>query len=166
MISQPTIKAGETKVGEPRPFPFRPMFSISGARSLLPGADEDELVRLIDSRQIEVAFNISLGSQSRRREIRILPAALEFYKQHGGKKSLGWDWQRIAIEILNGYGLDWISGKDMRLLLNCGDTQVSTIIAVGRMALAPGSLCRPGPHGSPRVMLQSFLAWLRRRKIF
>jgi len=151
---------------QPRAFPFRPFLSISGARSLLPGLDEDDVIDLVESRRVEVAFDISLGILGRRRELRILPAALDFYKQHGGKKTSAWDWPRITQEILNGYRLDFINGMDMRLLLNCSGTQINTLIAVGRMALAPGSICRSGPNGSPRVLLNSFLAWLKRRKIF
>jgi hypothetical protein len=106
-----------------KPFPFRPFASISGARSLLPGLGEDEIVSLIEARQLAVAFNLSLGYQNRRREIRILPAALDFYKEHGTQRVMDCDWQRVTSEMLAGYALPWITATDIRSLLNCSSTQ-------------------------------------------
>ena len=148
-----------------RPFPFRPMLSISGARSLLPGLGEDEIVSLIAARHLAVVFNISVGDHDRRREMRILPAAVDFYKEHGTKRLMDWDWVRITQEIMAGYRLDWITATDIRLLLNCSSEQTIRFITLGQLSLAPGSKCRRGPLGSPRVLVESLLRFLRKRRV-
>ncbi len=146
-----------------RPFPFRPMLSISGARSLLPGMDEDAIVSLIDRHVLDVCWNISASDHDRRRELRLLPACVDNY--NATKKPLRWDWQRIALELLAGYRLEWIAGTDIRLLLNCSSDQIIRLISCGQLALARGSLCRPGPKGSPRIPVESLLRFLRKRRV-
>jgi len=166
MTATATIQASSTgnNLQRAKPFPFRPMLSISGARSSLPGLGEDEIIRLIDTGDLEVAFNIGADEHARAREVRILPACIEHYQANVGKTFLNWEWPRIAQEILNGYGLDWISGVDLRLLLNCSTESIGRLIQRNQLALAPGSSCRPGPKGSPRIMVASFLEFLKKRR--
>ena len=135
--------------------------------------DEDDILNAVKGGFLEWAFDISNGEMDRRMELRILPASVENFIATGGTRKLNWDWDRVAKEIirgatrtinLRGSEIAIIEGKTAKLLLNCSGTQVNEFVP-HQLKLLPGTSVSTGPNGTAQILAESFVEFLRKRRI-
>jgi hypothetical protein len=136
----------------------------ASVREILPMCDKRKVLELCQGHKIDTSFDI--GSEGRC-ELRILPSAFSFFRQHRGEKRRHLLWSEVAAEILRGLDdrKDWIHGTVIRKILNCSAKHVSKLVMDEWLEVMPGTRIRRGPNGSPKVKRGSFMEFLKSRRI-
>ena len=150
----------------------RPLCTISTAKGLL-DLTEDEISALVDEGQL-VAFDISLvlapRDQARRhRELRILTASIAEFLRDNPDYSPCFTSQicpDIAVKTVLAaikHEKPYLTGTEIKRLLNCGRQHVINLVQRKVLPLMPGTTYRPGPKGYPLIPRPAFLAFLTAR---
>lgn len=144
------------------------LLNVHCVRALLE-LNEDEALALA---RLEWGFDVSSG-EAKRIDLRVLPAVITNFLAHGGTKPLGWDWARVRAELvrgavkrMNSRGSEWeyIEGTTAQLILNCSSTHLNSFIP-HQLKLVPGTHYQTGPNGTPRITEESFVEFLRKRRV-
>lgn len=140
------------------------LLTVSAAREKLPGHDEDDLLALCQDKFIAVAFDIGLGG---RRELRLLPSAVEFYRKTGGSRRGNANWADAWAEITRGFNAEkpWFDGERLRHVLCCSATHVTNLVDEGWLAEMPGTAYRRGPGGAPKITRASLERFLKGARV-
>lgn len=139
------------------------LLTVGGCREQLPGHDEDDVLACCLERTLDWSFDIGRGG---RRDVRVLPSALKFFKLCGGTRHRGLPWAEALEEIFRGVeDKPWIEGERARLILNCSSTHLLNLVEDGELETMPGTKWRRGPGGSPQVKREAFADFLKRRRI-
>lgn len=120
----------------------------SHARSMLPGADEDEVKRLWEEGRVLV-WNIGLGWNI---VPRIWPASLQAYVADPCAQCP--TAESVISQILPSERA-YLTSTEVRLLLNCGATHVTNLIVEKQLQLVPGTHYHRGPHGAAQITAAS-----------
>lgn len=136
------------------------LMTANSVREELPGHDEDDVLAACVDHSIPVAFDIGLGG---RRELRVLPSALEFYKKTGGSRTRRVPWAESWLEITRGLNTSkpWMDGEIVRCLLNCGGDHLIRLVDEEWLDQMPGTEYRRGPGGAPQIKLKSLETYLK-----
>jgi len=138
------------------------LLTVRGVRGRLTWFDEDDVLAAAKRHALAPAFDIGLGS---RRELRILPSALDFYSRTKGARRRVTETE-LWDEVLRGHdGKPWIAGERLRLTLNCGSGHLLNLLQEGELVQMPGTNYRRGPDGSARIPLDSVKDFLQRRRL-
>ena len=158
----------------------RPLMTVNAAAGMLDCA-EDEVVTLILKGKL-VAWNIAKPGASRR-ELRILARSVAWCASFNGVGKSAerriWRWSKILALLLRGipnrppkslkYSAvvrskpAWITGAELRRILNCGSTHIISLVESKALKVLPGTDWRRGPGGSPLIRRDSFLTFLENR---
>jgi hypothetical protein len=156
---------------------WRPVMDLNGVMSAL-DLDAREVVWLCERNEDEtapplVAWNIAVNDVERagtkddpnpHRCLRVLVASIEHYRATLGSRPFGLSWEQIVRLMLPpGHSSPVLLGTDIQRSLNCGSDLVIDLIRTGKLETANGGGWKPGPAGSPRVMRESFLRFLKGR---
>ncbi len=131
------------------------------------GLDEDDALMLA---KMDVGFDISGADATRMMELRVLPAVVENYLANGARP-LKWEWQRVCDEILKGAsvkeicGVRFIEGTTVQQILNCSSKHVMQLVDCGQLKKVKGTNHSTGPNGTPKITVDSFLEFLRKRRV-
>lgn len=132
------------------------LLDIGGVRSKLPGNDEDSVLALIEMDMVlPWAWNIGVGSL---REIRVLPSCVEHYAKTA--KRIKIQWREVLEEIFTGITKPYLTGKDARLILNCGSDTITRHLKAGELKPWAGTTWSRGRNGSALISSESFVAFL------
>jgi hypothetical protein len=134
-----------------------PFATISAARTLL-DLDEDEIFERIEDGRILWAFNISASRGARRKELRILPAALADYK---AQRPCQITWAQVFRQALPS-NKPRFPCRQISRALNCSDSQVISLIKV--RSLRAIRAWRRGAQGAALITRDSFIRFLLRRR--
>lgn len=142
-----------------------PVLDIAGARSALPGHDEDDVLALIEDGSLEWAWNIALVvGEGIRKEPRILKVCVENYLSTAGSRPLNWSEARAFREFLRG-DKPFVYGTELRLLWNCSSTHIIALIEAKELKVQPGTTWDRGPGNSPLITRASVEGFLKRRRM-
>lgn len=153
---------------------INPFHTIESVRRELPGYDEDDICRLCEFGYL-LAFDLANGEQDRRRELRILPASVSYFTDANTRRApFPFDWLKLRETIFKGvigktYSragdlVEFVENKKARLVLNCSPTHLLSFVP-HQIKPVPGSERGPGPKGSPKLLLDSLLDFLRKRRV-
>lgn len=146
----------------------RPVVTIKTAMGFL-GADfsEDDVLGLIDSGAVEVAWNVGSISASRK-EVRILAHSLDSYIRLGGVKPM----QPLADSLVlkavlppQADGKPWIETIAFAESLLIGSDLANDLLREGSLIAFRGSEPRRGRGGSALITRESALQFLKQRRI-
>ncbi len=144
------------------------LLNVHCVRALLE-MNEDEALALA---RMEWGFDVSSG-EAKRIDLRVLPAVVTNFLVHGGTKRLDWDWERVRKELVRGSlrtatigsrEVQYIEGTTAQLILNCSSTHLVSFIP-HQLKLVPGTSYSSGPKGTPKITVDSFLEFLRKRRV-
>jgi hypothetical protein len=174
----------QTKIVLPGECGLCAMTTVAGARDRLPGHDEDDVLALIEETGgLTWAWNIGrvngetphAAGLGIAREIRILTKCVEHFAKTG--KGLDWTFERVLKEVLRGYKKPFITGTRLQIILNCSSTHIMNLLnselrtpnAAHRtpnseLRLVPGTSWTTGPAGSPLIVTESFIEFLKARQ--
>ena len=144
----------------------RPLAAVETAKGLL-DLTEDEIGNLVDDGQL-VAFDIRMP-EAERRELRILTASIAEFQRDNPDRSECYVSQicpDVAIKTVLAavkHDKPYLTGLEIKRLLNCGRQHVINLIEARALILLPGTTYRPGPNGSPVVGRVTLTAWLTQR---
>lgn len=133
------------------------------------GLNEDEALSLA---RIEWGFDISSG-EAKRMELRIPASVVEHFEQLGRPRQSPAAWEDIKTEITRGAvksfefrvsSFEFIEGTTAQLILNCSSTHLNSFIPY-QLKLVPGTNYQSGPNGTPKITVESFLEFLRKRRV-
>jgi hypothetical protein len=146
------------------------LLNVHCVRALLE-LNEDETLALA---RMEWGFDVSSGA-AKRIDLRVLPAVVTNFLVHGGTKRLDWDWERVRKELVRGsvrtatigaHEAQYIEGTTAQLILNCSSTHLNSFLACRQLRVVPGTPePKPGPNGTPKITAESFLEFLRKRRV-
>jgi hypothetical protein len=141
------------------------MLDIKGVRSELPGHDEDDVLALIEQTgSLPWAWNIAPRvGPGIAREIRVLKSCVKTYAETG--KRLKLQWRDALDEIFFGCNKPFLTGKEVKLVLNCSPSTVSNLLKATEIKPLPGTNWTTGPKGSALISCESFTDFLLRRFI-
>lgn len=128
--------------------------------------DEDAALALA---RMGWGFDISSADARHMRELRVLPSTVEKYLANA--KTLDCEWETVAEEILKGapvkeiMGIKFLDGTTVQEILNCSSTHVMDLLAALQLKAVRGTKHSTGPNGSPKITVESFLNFLRKRKV-
>lgn len=116
--------------------------------------DEHEVLALIEAHELAPAFNIGLGG---RRELRVLPSAIEFYRNTGSRRRRMLQHEMLA-ELYRGVSSAQpvLDGELIRRILCCSGDHLTRLVDEGFLTQAKGTQYRKGPDGSPKIPRASF----------
>jgi hypothetical protein len=135
------------------------MLDIKGVRSRLPGHDEDDVLALIEEDGLlPWAWNIGLGTA---REIRVLASCVDHYAATGKRMKV--QWRDVLTEIFFGCNKPYVTGKEARLILNCGSNMISRLLSAKELKPLSGTNWTTGPKGSALISCEGFAEFLTRR---
>jgi hypothetical protein len=136
------------------------LLTASSVREELPGHDEDDVLAACLDHSIPTAFDIGLGG---RRELRVLPSALAWFKKSLGYRTRRVPWPEVWSELTRGLNTEkpWLDGEIVRCLLNCGGDHLIRLVDEGWLAMMPGTTYRRGPGGAPQIKLKSLETYLK-----
>lgn len=136
---------------------------VSQARAILSGFDERDIWAMIADRHL-LAWDIALVTDptESRRELRILPDTIEFYRRTGGLRRHNFDstWPHI---VMKGFDKPFVFSPQVKLLLNCKDEHVTHLIDAGHLEQLKGTTYRRGPTGAACITKASLIAFLKSR---
>ena len=136
----------------------KPMCSIGAACSLV-DKNPDQVLSLIEEGQLPWAWDVSSNPRrSRRKEIRILPAAVAAYMT-GRECALTWEG---VLDVLLPHDEPTLVTKDITRALNVSSTLVFSLVK--QKELRPCSTWQTGPGHSARFPRQCFVDFLERRR--
>lgn len=140
-----------------------PMHTVRGVMAIL-DRNEDQVLKLIASGHLSWAFDIAMGQKVR--EIRVLPASVILY-QAGVPSRL--NWEEIAASLVPDAAqaragvVVALTSLDIQRILNASQRHVEELICCQQLKrIADG---RRGPGGSCKVSAESFLGFLRKRRL-
>lgn len=145
------------------------LLTTGGVRAELTLLDEDDVLAAVLDHTLAPAFDLGLGG---RRDLRVLPSALDFYRQTLGSRRRRISERELLEELLRGQkpadqrpgnSEGWLAGEAVRLILNCGSTHLINLIDDGELAQMPGTSYRRGPNGSAQIPVASLKDFLKRR---
>lgn len=139
---------------------------------VMAGIGEDDALALA---RMDWGFDISTG-EARSIELRLLPASVENYIATGGTKRLDWTWEDVSESLVKGVparqhsinGIsrcEFIDGKTAQHILNCSSTHFMNLLNGSRLRKVPGTAHGTGPNGTPKITVESFLEFLRQRRV-
>jgi hypothetical protein len=133
----------------------KPLLPIRGVCSLVDKSAE-RVLEMIEEGAIAWAFDVSLDQK--RREIRVLPAAAADYLKG---KACELKWSDVLGLMLP--DAPTVSALEITRVLNvCGD---HTYALIDRKRIVACPTRRRGPGGSARVPANSFIQFLRKRRV-
>jgi hypothetical protein len=146
---------------------------ISAARVELPGHDEDDILALIDDGLLLHAWNIATvaNSEKKRREIRIFPACVDYYKRtqkKGFPLSAGQALTQLfgrPLDVIKPGEKPFVTSKRLSLLLNCGTTHIIGLIETKQLSVLPGTSWGTGPNGAALITLASIHQFFKTRAL-
>lgn len=147
--------------------PHSPLITIDAARALLGREyDADDILMLVDDGFLPWAFSIATRA-SRRREIRLLDACVEHYRLTQGHREFVMDWPEVikliwppARAIQNA-----ATSIELAASLCCSSDTCLSLIGEKSLHLVPGTIWRRGNGGSPLVTKESFVQFLKNRRL-
>lgn len=137
------------------------------------GLNEDEALALA---KMDWGFDISTAV-ARRIELRLLPASVDNFITAGGTKRLNWNWEQVRDSLIKAAPVkqtpalagraaaDFIEGKTAHRILNCSPSHIMNLIDEGQIRRVAGTTHGTGPTGSPKITVESFLEFLRKRRV-
>lgn len=141
----------------------RPLMTISAVCGIL-DRNQESVLQLIEEGELLFAFNIA-AAETRHRIPRILWESIDDFL--AGRKrefsSEGEAWAHVAPLIFP--EKEQITTRDVMRALNCSRQHAIDLIREKTFVLAPGSHCRRGPGGSPKIETASLAAWLKSRRM-
>lgn len=170
MICSPPVQRKLVLDDQPRCI----LADVSTARAELRGFDERDIWMLIEDGFL-LAWNIalltginpviqqSINPVPYRRELRILPETIEFYKRTGGsrgKHNFSATWPML---LTKGFTKPFVFSPQIALLLNCKCEHITHLIDAGHLQQMPGTSYRRGPTGAACVAKASLLNFLKAR---
>jgi hypothetical protein len=141
----------------------RPLMPISAVMTWL-DLDEDDVLGLVEEGALPWAFDIASDS-AQRRAIRVLAESVwdltrKQTRSYGDEES---EWKRVAGLIFP--AKETIVVCELARALNCCRGLARMMVQAKQFCLVPGSICRPGPGGSPQIVTASAAEWLRKRRV-
>ncbi len=136
-----------------------PLMSVETARACLADASEDDVLRMIESRELEWAWDIA-GKGSRRRQLRILSECVA-QRQNGHATKLPFE---EVMQLIFGAPRYYVTGKEIYAALNCCSTHGMNLLHDGALQCLPRSEWRTGPKGSPHVLWTSLAEFMKERR--
>lgn len=141
------------------------LMTTGSVREELPGHDEDDVLAACLDHSIPTSFDIGLGG---RRELRVLPSALAFFKKSLGYRTRRVPWAEVWSEITRGvraapgqFEKTWVDGEIVRVILNCGGDHLLRLVNEKWLEQMPGTTYRRGPGGAPQIKLKSLETYLK-----
>lgn len=124
--------------------------------------DEDGVLSLIEEDGLlPWAWNIGLGSL---REVRVLARCVDHYAATGKRIKL--QWREVLAEIVIGISKPYVTGKQARLILNCGSDTATRLLKAGELKPWAGTTWTRGRNGSALISVDSFVAFLAKPERF
>lgn len=147
---------------------INPFHSVESLRREVRGYDEDDILRLVHL-QLIVAFDISNGDHDRRMELRFLPASVDHFKSTNGREPFPFDWESTRKEIFKGLtqrlgDVQFVEAKKAKLVLNCSGSQLMSFVP-RQIKTVPNTRWSSGPNGSAKLLVDSLLEFLRKRRV-
>ena len=135
--------------------PLLPVRAVMGLIDL----NDDQVLALIEDGQLAWAFDVRLDpKRGRKRELRILPAAVSAYLR-GERCSLEWS---DVLPLLLPHDEPVILSRDITRVLNVSGTHTYNLAS--RKLIVPCSTWRRGPGGCGRFTTKSFIEFLKARR--
>ena len=138
-----------------------PLCSVGTAKGLL-RLHEWQVGTLVDDGSL-LAFDIRLP-KAQKRELRILTASVTARLQRP-EAPAGLTLPEAITLVLAAVGHEkpWLTGLEIKGLINCSRQHVINLVACGELPAAPSGRARRGPGGSPVVARETFARWLSGR---
>ena len=150
-------ESASTPVATPRPR-SKPLLPVRGVMSLV-DKNEDQVLRLIEDGSLVWAFDVALDpKRGRRRELRVLPAAVADYLRG---QSCGLEWADV-LRLLLPHDEPVILSREITRILNVCSTH--TYHLARRKLITPRSTWRRGRGGCARFAADSFVEFLKLRR--
>jgi hypothetical protein len=133
------------------------------------GLNEDDALMLA---RLEWGFDISSG-EAKRRELRIPPSVVNYFDSNGRPREKALSWEEVQKELLRGAvksahvrgrDMEYIEGTTAQFILNCSSTHLNSFIPY-QLKLVPGTTYTSGPNGTPKITVDSFVEFLRKRRV-
>ena len=133
------------------------------------GLNEDDALKLA---RLDWGFDISSG-EATRKELRLLPSTVHHFDQLGRPRERALDWEKVQEELTRGAvkalpargrEVKYIEGTTVQFILNCSSTHLNSFIP-HQLKLVPGTKYSSGPNGTPKITVESFLEFLRKRRV-
>lgn len=140
----------------------RPLMPVSAVMWRL-DLDEDEILLLIEDGTLPWCFDIATSPD--KRCIRVLSESVEDLVNRQKRQPLApeAEWERVSSLVLPKTETAVLG--DIARALNCCRALVMAFIRAKHFGLAPGSLIRRGPGGSPHIQVASVKSWLEKRRV-
>ena len=140
--------------------------SVSAARYVLPGLDENAILALVEDGQLLYAWNLGLGAA---RDMRIYPPCLVHYARTAGARPFPDTEDEVSAALLGTLHVTtstaWVTGRMLSLLFNCSSTQIINMLDARLLKLLPGTGWKTGPNGSPHITADSLKQFLISRRL-
>lgn len=137
----------------------KPMLPLRGVVALV-NKSKDEVLELIEDGSLLWCWDVSLDPKDgRKRELRILPAAIVDFLS--GRQCL-LDWEDV-LRLLLPRAEPLIRSSDISRILNISGTHLYDLAR--RKVLAPCSPWRKGPGGQAKFPTKSFVDFLKSRRV-
>lgn len=151
----------------PKPINFkRALLSVWTVLSVTDFKTEDEVLAAIESGRLLWAFNIA-GSAAKSRLVRVLAASVQ--NMVDGKKlpprPAAEEWQQVVRTIFP-TSAPSIPAKEIALAWSCSTTHLINLCDQRLLRLAKGTPRHSGPGGSPLVVFESAVEFLRARRVY
>lgn len=136
------------------------------------GLNEDEALALA---KMDWGFDISTAV-AKRVELRLLPASVDNFISTGGTKRLTWNWEQVRESLIKGAPVkqhpgngmsrcEFMEGKTAHRILNCSASHFMNLVGEGQIRRVAGTTHGTGPNGTPKITVESFLEFLRKRRV-
>jgi hypothetical protein len=149
-----TLRTRQTK-------PRTVLATISDARCMLRGLDEDGVKWLLEEGHLAFAWNIGLGWIT---VPRILPDCLRHYARTQGREPYPHTEEEVLASLLD-FGTPHVTSTQLRLLLNCGAAHVTNLVVERQLALVPGTRYGRGRNGAARITKESLRQFFTSRRL-
>lgn len=137
----------------------KPLLPLRGVSALL-DQGKGQVLELIEDGSLLWCWNVTLSPKDgRKRELRILPAAVADYLS-GRPCALEWP---DVLRLLLPHEDPVILATDISRVLNISGTHLYNLAR--RKVLVPCSTWRPGPGGYARFPVKTFVDFLRARRV-
>lgn len=142
----------------------RPMMSIATALTHLEDVTEDDVVAWIEEGKLQWAFNIA-SRDAKAREVRILSACI-----HAAQREEAFDesFEQVLARIIPPAvkGKPWLTlNPQVITAIHCMPTHGIDLLLEGEFETVRNNKPKRGPNGSPLITRESFVAFLKERRM-
>lgn len=143
--------------GESRPLVLA---TVSEARALLPGFDEDGVKLLWEDSHL-IGWNIGLGYTT---EARLWRDSIVHFATTAGKPPFPRPHDHVVEDLLRS-NKPFLTTTQVKLMLNCGADHVLNLITEKQLSVVPGTSYHAGASGVALITLSSLRNFFSTRKL-